>query len=1057
MDTRRHVCGCYYIVPPSTPNFSYRSQRRYLPQVDVKARSQILSTTSRTTLTQKFVSPSDSQPLKEVRYTFPLYDGVTVVGFTCRIDDRVIIGIVKEREKAKADFKAAVAKGQTAGLLEQLPDAADVFTTTLGNIPQGAVLVVEITYLGELKHDAEVDGTRFTIPTSIAPRYGSYPGELVRPATASSGRFELIIDAEVAESSFIRSMQSPSHPIAVSLGTTSTAPHADPSMQRASATLTLGSAEMDKDFVLQVITKDQGMPTALLERHPTIPNQRALMATLVPKFSLPAEKPEIVFICDCSGSMAGQKMKMVVSALKVFLRSLPVGIRFNLCSFGSDFEFLWPKSKAYSQSTLDEATAYVERMDANFGGTEMFKPVKATLDQRYRDISLEVMLLTDGEIWNQNELFTYLNKEVGETKAPIRVFSLGVGNDVSHSLIEGIARAGNGFSQAVMTDEKLDSKVVRMLKGALSPHVNDYTLEVRYASTQQQSLDADDAEFEIIEKVMEGLTVDEPAAEKPEKKPGTRQQPISLFDTSANSDGEDLKPTADDDGQARYDHLPAMTVPKLLQAPHHIPPLFPFTRTTIYLLLSPQTWQRKPSCVVLRGTSTRGPLELEIPVQEVSEPGETIHQLAAKKLTKELEEGRGWLHDAKVGDKLLKEKYESRFEEMVEREAVRLGVQYQVGGKWCSFVAVEGENAASADAGLSPEPVFATGDGPAQFAQFCSTAGAVSRSIKKARSTAPAPPPPAAAAVAPAGGLFASNRGMSGGLLGNARSSSRDRSGSIGGSFGGLFGNVRGTTSSARQPSQSASGLFGRSNVVRASSGGGLFGAVAPAATMSLPDEEASDQSCAATQTRSSAFGSSAFGQASLPRSLRRADVGAAPLQENQLFERHGGQSPFTPSAALAPSASLFGTGINKSVAMSQEDAMEEAEESDEDMGYGLFDNDSCSAPTAAVPKSQARAQNPLQDVIRLQTFEGYWKWNDELWAAMGIDKGKAMVFSTGLGWDRNVIATLLAVAFFEHKLSDDKDAWELVVEKAKGWLEQQMGGKMEGALTQADTVMMNA
>jgi hypothetical protein len=39
----------------------------------------------------------------------------------------------------------------------------------------------------------------------------------------------------------------------------------------------------------------------------------------------------------------------------------------------------------------------------------------------------------------------------------------------------------------------------------------------------------------------------------------------------------------------------------------------------------------------------------------------------------------------------LKKKYEGRWEELVEREAVRLGVKYQIAGKWCSFVAVEGD------------------------------------------------------------------------------------------------------------------------------------------------------------------------------------------------------------------------------------------------------------------------------------------------------------------------------------------------------------------------------
>ena len=70
-------------------------------------------------------------------------------------------------------------------------------------------------------------------------------------------------------------------------------------------------------------------------------------------------------------------------------------------------------------------------------------------------------MVTDGEIWDQQRLFDLLNEEIGVKEAPIRVFTLGVGDAFSSSLIEGVARAGNGFSQAVGENEKLDGKVVR--------------------------------------------------------------------------------------------------------------------------------------------------------------------------------------------------------------------------------------------------------------------------------------------------------------------------------------------------------------------------------------------------------------------------------------------------------------------------------------------------------------------------------------------------------------------------------------------------------------------
>jgi hypothetical protein len=77
---------------------------------------------------------------------------------------------LSKRRKSQRRVQEAIEKGETAGLLEQ--HRPDVFSTNLGNIPAGEAVTVEIEYIMELKHDAEADGLRFTIPTSIAPRYG---------------------------------------------------------------------------------------------------------------------------------------------------------------------------------------------------------------------------------------------------------------------------------------------------------------------------------------------------------------------------------------------------------------------------------------------------------------------------------------------------------------------------------------------------------------------------------------------------------------------------------------------------------------------------------------------------------------------------------------------------------------------------------------------------------------------------------------------------------------------------------------------------------------------
>ena len=681
-----HICGLHYTIGSGL----WDLMRTYLPQVRLKSHTTISPVSFTTQLTQTFHNPN-SEALPQVRYTFPLYDGVAVNGYTIKYASKVLKGVVKQKDVANTTYQAAVDRGEAAGLLESLPAA--VFGVTLGNVPANTDIVVEIFYCGELRHDAAIDGLRYMLPTSIAPRYGSYPGQVLNSNTIATQGISITVDLDMANSA-IRKVQSPSHPIAVSMGATSTTEEANqaPFMpSQASAALALGTTELADDFVLQLLIDDISKPQAILETHPTLPNHRAIMATMVPKFTLEPAHPEIVFIADQSGSMSGTKNAALVSALKVFLKSLPFGVRFNICAFGNQFRFLWPKSQAYSEDNINTAISFVDSFNASYGGTQILEPITAAFEQRLSDLPLEVMLLTDGEIWAETALFDYINKQVHEKRADARVFALGIGGDVSHTLIEGVARAGNGFAQFVTQNEEIDQKVVRMLKGALHAHTKDYELEVHYDQYDEKAGAemSDEDEFEIVEKVNDCLRIaDEPADIEKKKQGESSTQKMSFFDTSAKLD-EPME--AGGEAADRYAHLPAIETPKLLQAPNAIPPLFPFNRTTIYLLLGPDSAPSKVTSVTLRASSSQGPLELNIPVQYSNSAGvSTIHQLAAIKSIQDLEEGRGWVQSATTAHGAsVKTKYESRFDEIIERESVRLGEKFQVAGKWTSFIAVE--------------------------------------------------------------------------------------------------------------------------------------------------------------------------------------------------------------------------------------------------------------------------------------------------------------------------------------------------------------------------------
>ncbi|KAL2128356.1 hypothetical protein VTI74DRAFT_9284 [Chaetomium olivicolor] len=92
-----------------------------------------------------------------------------------------------------------------------------------------------------------------------------------------------------------------------------------------------------------------------------------------------------------------------------------------------------------------------------------------------------------------------------------------------------------------------------------------------------------------------------------------------------------------------------------------------------------------------------------------------------------------------------------------------------------------------------------------------------------------------------------------------------------------------------------------------------------------------------------------------------------------------------------------------------------------------------------------------LAQLVSLQTFEGAWKWEWRLLVVLGVEEGvvKQRVAAAGLGGvEDDVLSTALVVVFLEERMKDKKDEWEMVVEKARGWLEGELtkGGNGTGA-----------
>ncbi|KAI8809373.1 von Willebrand factor type A domain-containing protein [Cladochytrium replicatum] len=646
-------------VPGPTPG-SFR-----LPLTSVSATATIVDMIAKVDIVQEFVNefpePKDDKPATnvEAKYVFPLHSSASVCSFHAVIAGKKILGVVKEKAEAKKEYEQAVEKGLKAALMES--HTGDVFQTSVGNIPPNSKATVHISYVTELEQDGENDSLRFIFPASIAPRYGT--------SSIQFGKTEHRLSIKVGcamSCGPITSISSPSHTIQMFLGQSLDQPaNSEPDMRLARVELTSADISLEKDFVVVISAANLDKPRCVLE--PNGPDSYAAMLTLTPRFALKPVRSEIIFLVDRSGSMGGAKIEQTRSALQMFLRSIPPRSYFNIIGFGSSTQNLFPTSMEYTQDTLKKASTHAGKIDADLGGTEIYDALSEAFSLRRKDMPTQVIILTDGEAWDVNRIVQYVAEQVKDGKKNgglnfARLFALGIGDEVSSALVNAMARAGEGYAQFAAVGERMEKKIVKMLKNCLTPPMTD--LKVDWGVKEEELKEED---FELVE-----------ADAGDEKK-----KPISLFseDTAVEEKPDDLK----------------LPVPKLQRAPHRIPVLYPGNRFVVFAIVNNQ--KDRPTVVKILGSSTDGPVELSVPVisflKAFSSAGEgskfgLIHTLAARKLIQDLDEGKSYLHDEATNPFAAKMPGPIPAD-VVHHEIVRLGVTYGLASSATSFVAVEEE------------------------------------------------------------------------------------------------------------------------------------------------------------------------------------------------------------------------------------------------------------------------------------------------------------------------------------------------------------------------------
>ena len=415
--------------------------------------------TAEVTVTQRYRN-DEATPVEAV-YLFPLDEGAAVCGFEARLDGKVIVGRVLEREQAFEAYDDAMAGGHGAYLLDQ--ERPDVFTASVGNLAPGSEVELTLRYVALVER--EDDALRFTLPTTVAPRYvpargaevGQPEHEKLNAPHARDVPYGLAVSVAV-DTPGLRQLASPTHPIETTL-------------REGGADVRLGQdvVALDRDFVLRV-TADPA-PQALVAREDD--GTRVALLTFAP--TAPAPEPmDVVFLLDRSGSMNGRSIEEAKKALLLAIRALSPGDRFDVIGFGSRHESLFGEPVPYAERTLEGATRLVSRMKANLGGTEILAPLREALAApRAHEGARRIVLLTDGQVGNEGEIIALARAE----RAGARVFTLGIGAAASRHLVKGVARASRGASAFIAPGERIEPKVLSLFAKLRTPPVDDLRID----------------------------------------------------------------------------------------------------------------------------------------------------------------------------------------------------------------------------------------------------------------------------------------------------------------------------------------------------------------------------------------------------------------------------------------------------------------------------------------------------------------------------------------------------------------------------------------------------
>lgn len=371
---------------------------------------------------------------------------------------------------ARQEYEEALEDGNSAALLEKASDG--LYTVSVGNLLAGETASIRYHYAQPIC--AKNGLLRITIPTTVAPRYGNpssslQPHQVPESDMLAEYPFSLTVEIDGKPNSEIshETITSPTH--AIALSTT-----------RESTRVSFPRASLDRDVVMLI--QQTGSPCVYVAETDGGCIAYAPVAATLPGLSEQLSPMSLRLVIDCSGSMAGESIKSARRGAMRVLEALTDADEVSITRFGSTFEHFDQRLTKPFAPEKRRALNYLQGTDATLGGTEMTAALAAVSQLAGAATHSDVLLVTDGEIWEIDDLVAIARR------CEMRYFIVGVGFSPSHDNLLRLAQSTGGAYIAVTPGEDIEQAMEALLARIQQPRISATRLRWPLACQWQTGL-----------------------------------------------------------------------------------------------------------------------------------------------------------------------------------------------------------------------------------------------------------------------------------------------------------------------------------------------------------------------------------------------------------------------------------------------------------------------------------------------------------------------------------------------------------------------------------------